>query len=240
MRPIVYVPYWESLERLTRRGQASTVIRHLPELLAERPGLRVVDCCRVSEYQQGHRGQLAGQVSDLQQQVEQLGANVIDCVKHVGPGWDPGWLYRALKIARATGAVLVAETTSRFIRSGYFHSSRLPNAQATQADLDYLRFLTDGVALATVLHPDASPEEEMGYHRKRGQRATGNVGGRPERKKNRRKRLTPPVIDLRQQGKSLAQIAKELDVPRSTIQRWVAPNEGVPFCPKYLDLPTDR
>lgn len=39
----------------------------------------------------------------------------------------------------------------------------------------------------------------------------------------RREELTPKVVKLRQAGRTWVEIAEEVGVPRSTVQKWVAP-----------------
>jgi hypothetical protein len=72
----------------------------------------------LSLWQQKLYGNDQGQMANLRDTTVRKGATVVAApTAHVGPGWDPGWLVRAAALARRHGAVLVAETTDRFIRS---------------------------------------------------------------------------------------------------------------------------
>ena len=70
------------------------------------------------------------------------------------------------------------------------------------------------VPLATLVDPNAIPEEIRSYETKRGKNAKGNPGGCPKKRcpgyKNRiRQENLPKVLDLYEQGLSAAAIAKK-------------------------------
>ncbi len=200
-----------------------------------RLGTPVIPCCRVSKRPQRYRGNLDDQEQGLREFVADFGGVVVGVVRHVGSGWDGPWLIKAVARARMCGAVLLAESTDRFIRPLDYHSKRNPDAQATEEDLRCLRCWTKGVRLLTVLDPDASPREVRSWQRKRGQSAKGRKGGRPRSqpppeqtpakypgyKKDRREAKLPAVLQRRARGESLRQIAEAEEVPVATVEEWI-------------------
>ena len=175
--------------RAEHRGTASDFISRCIDVIV--PGTLVVLCCRVSRDKQNRDGNLDDQERYLRQTLEAMGAVVVAVVRHVGPGTDLGWLARAAKLAKKHGAVLVAESTSRFCRHPGYHSSEWPDAQARESDLEDLPYFTEGVPLATLLHPDATPAKEKAFQTNRGRQMKGRTGGRP--KKSERQKLLNAV-----------------------------------------------
>jgi hypothetical protein len=225
-------------ESLARRrllpGTASDFIGHIDEI---QPGDGVVICCRVSTRQQDRRGNLADQETNLRRIVSELGAIVLHVVKHVGSGTEPVWLIPAARLAKAAGAVLLAESTSRFIRHPGYHSSNWPTARARNYDLEDLQSWTDGVQLITVLPPDATSSDETAFQSKRGQELKENAGGRPRktqpRGKERRAAYVPLAVEMRKAEMTYRQIAAELngiddgfpDVSHATMGNWLRAEE---------------
>ena len=78
------------------------------------------------------------------------------------------------------GAIIVAESTDRYLRHHDYHADTtlLP----TVGQFEDLKARAQGVTLATVLPPDATKAEVSSHQKKRGQRAKGNKGGRPAKK----------------------------------------------------------
>jgi hypothetical protein len=205
-----------------RAGDASKYIRHAADEIC--PGDDVLLACRVSGREQNRQRNLAAAVSDLRQQAARLGANVCGTETHVGPGTSPIWLARAAALAKARGAKILAESTDRLIRHPGYHSAEWNDAQARECDLAEMAYYTDGVVVATLLHPNATPAEVRAYQRKRGQRAKAARGGRPAKrpgyKKQRREELMPRVKQMVAEGASINRIAVELKIPRRTARRW--------------------
>jgi DNA invertase Pin-like site-specific DNA recombinase len=199
-------------------GKASNLIRQAKSEI--KPGDKVVLCCRVSHCTQNHNGNLRDQEARLRRCMKKVGAVVMAVCTHVGSGVDKWSVLQAATEAREHGAKLVAESTDRFIRHEDYHSSKNPDAQARETDLEDLGYLTRGVTLSTLLHPDATPARVRSFQRKRGQWAKGHKGGRPLAKKKRREKLLPDVLRLHVTGKSCRAIAAMLGLPRSTVHRW--------------------
>jgi hypothetical protein len=207
-------------QRRLQPGRASDYIRHAQARL--KLGTLVLACCRVSGRERKRK--LADQEVNLRQVCERYGAILVDVVMHVGSGADPFWIGAAAKKAKELNAVLLAETTDRFVRHPDFHSSKNADAQAREADIELLAECADGVDLLTDLHPDAPPSEVRSYQRLRGRRATGHTGGRPTEagyKKRRRQRLKPPAIKMCKDGMSFRKISAVLHVAESTVRSWL-------------------
>jgi hypothetical protein len=135
-------------------------------------------------------------------------------------------LRQAAKLAKQENAQILAETTSRLARSHLYDPKDRPDAQPTEAEFQSLQEYVEGVPLVTALDPDATPGEERAYQTKRGQQAKGHKGGRPPKRKTgykklRRETVLPRVLELRQLGATISQIALLTGVPRMTIFGWL-------------------
>jgi DNA invertase Pin-like site-specific DNA recombinase len=214
--------YISPARRRVLEGRASDFL----ELADIRPGVKVVLCCRVSTPAQEYRGNGKDQEVNLRKIVEQVGGEVVGVGHHTGKGFDPRWLLPVAALARRLGAILLAESADRYLRSFSYHSSRNPNSQPMLRDFEELRWLLGGVTAATVLHPDGTPRKVRSYQRRRGQRAKGRSCGRPVMraagyKKERLLQLRPRAVELRRSGMSIREVAAKLDVPVMTCWRWV-------------------
>ena len=204
-------------KEVRKSGRASDYIGRL----TIQPGDKFIVCARASSGPQDAKNNTADQLAWLQQTVAERGGEVIRVVQHVGSGTDPLWLRQAAEQALTDGAILLAESTDRFIRHPAYHSKLNPNAQAGRREFTKLRRATMGAKLMTYLHPDASPGKVRAQQTRRGQWAKGKRGGRPIAKKCVRELKLPQALKLRAGGASLGMIAKELDMAKSTIQGWI-------------------
>ena len=159
-RPLVSA---KSAETGPPSGKASLFISSVECL---QPGDRVVICARKSC--RSRRESLPRQAQNLRSAAQERGLVVVDVVEHTGPGWSCHWLQHAAKIAKAHEAVLIAESPNRFVRSDHYHSVTNPTAQASALELEQLKMWTRGVPMYTVLHPDATFEQERSYETRRG------------------------------------------------------------------------
>lgn len=212
-----------TIELRIRAGKASNFIKHFGTNAWL--GIRVVLCCRVST--QSQRNHLPDQVAYLTRIVEAAGGTVVDIVCYEGWGGNPNWLVDAARKAQACGAILLAETTDRFIRSDDYHQSKRPNSQATEDDLELLRMCVGDVTLMTDLPPDETPGNVRSLQSSRGKNAKGNNGGRPKKRKKRiQKRWSietkAQARQLHAKGFSLRRIAAKLNATVSTVQYWLA------------------
>jgi DNA invertase Pin-like site-specific DNA recombinase len=205
-------------------GKGSDYIQHFDSRIV---GILVVLYCRVSGRMQDHRGNLDDQEAADRRWLEDNGATVVAVYRDVASGWNadrPG-LMAALEKAREVGAIVVARSTDRFIRS-IDYTPENPQLQPTVEEYEKLRLATNGVTLATILPPDTPWQEIRGQQSKRGQEAKGQRGGRPQTKepgwKKRRQLANLPKLRwMVWLGISHRRIAGWLNVPRTTIQRWI-------------------
>ena len=143
-------------------------------------------------------------------------------------GWDDDRLVLevAAELAHKEGAVIVAESPDRFIRSIDFHTKTNPGALPTVAEYEKLMEVVGDVTLATVLPPDAPWKKVRGYQSRRGQIAKGSKPGRP--KKTRYKRRDESEISRAREMKgehSIGKIAKAVGRAKSTVQYWLSPEK---------------
>jgi hypothetical protein len=171
-------------------------------------GSKVIIVARVSTVQQ--QSNLADQVGNLSRWVAEQGALVVgDPFEHAGSGSDPFWLRWPASSARQHQAVILAESVDRLIRHPGFNPKTCPDAQPRESDLEELRACTEGVILATLLPPEATPEEIRSFQRRRGQAAKDNFGGRPRKRKWKQRRLARLHLarNMRDEGYSYREIA---------------------------------
>ncbi len=209
-------------------GKASNYITSLEELVRKRIPLKAALLGRVSACMQNHKGNLNDQLVSLRQAVEAYAIPIVCEFKEVGSGWwhERERLDAAARRALDEGAVLLAESTDRFIRSIYYDSKRNPSAQPSVPEYEELRRATKGVTLVTILHPDTPWKEVRSYQSKRGQQTKGNKGGRPKinkagyKKKSRLEKLSR-VLRLRKKSASWGDINALTGVAKTTASDWV-------------------
>ena len=201
---------------------------YISDIRSLKSGQRIVIYCRVSSCAQEHSKNLSDQEENLKRELEQRGFSVIESFQEVGSGWrrDRDRLLLAAEIARENNAVIVAESVTRFIRSRDFNSKTNWKVKPTVAE--YRRFLreTQGVKLATLEAPDATPQEIRSYETKRGKKLKGNPGGRPKKccpgyKKREREQYLPIVLDLYKKGMNIAAIARRTQINYNTVYSWI-------------------
>jgi hypothetical protein len=209
----------------TTLARASDYIRHLADLARDHHGVEVVLYIRVSGRMQDRRGTLDRQERFCRRRLAEMGCEVVKVYREVGSGWrlaprDRQGLADAADYARRRGTILVAESVSRLVRSVQYHSVDYPTAQPTKKEYEQLRFITEGVILATIHAPDATPGQERSQQTRRGE-----PGRRAKRKRRCRAdaaRLRAKARRLRSEGYSLGEIAEELKCTRSSVQGWVS------------------
>lgn len=163
---------------------------------------------------------LQHQKSKLIADVEAMGFSVVKVFEEIAQGWldDRTEFYRAVVTAKRLGLPLVAEAVNRFWRCRPFLGRMAP---LRIFDIKRLMNAAEGVQLATLIPPGTPAKLVHAEQTKRGQCARGNYGGRPkESKKARRERLLPTVLELRRKL-SIRKIAKEVNVPWSTVRDWI-------------------
>lgn len=214
-------------ERVWARRQPKTgVASNYISRFNLRPGDIVALWCRVSTPWQQRRGHLADQEATLRRAVAAAGAHVAVVVPWEGSGADSTSLaYAAAEAQRHGATVLLAESTDRFVRSARY-SACCQNWLPLDGDFEYLRYMTDGFPLMTLIDPDATPGQMRAYQTRRGQTETGRKGGRPAvvrpgDKRRRRENELPKVLEKVTDGGSLRQISREIGIPISTLQEWL-------------------
>jgi DNA invertase Pin-like site-specific DNA recombinase len=207
-------------------GKASDYIAHFKELAQKHPHMKVILYARVSARTQDHNGNLDEQLASLRKAVQPH--KVISEFKTVESGWQREHLslQGAAEMALEVGAVVVAESADRFLRSEKFDTKKNPSILPTVAEYEKLKKIVGVATLATIAPPDNPWKANRGLQTKRGQTAKDNKGGRPLKvesgyKKNRRKKKLPIVARLYRQGLRVSEIVVTTSVPRSTIVDWI-------------------
>ncbi len=214
-----------------KAGKASDYIRFFDEILRKKKDkvLKVVLYGRVSARGQNYRGNLRGQFDYQKKNLKHYkNIIVIAVIKDVASGWreERDGLKLAAEIALDNDAIVLAESTGRYIRSPYYNSHRNPSAQPTNIEFADLIKSFHGVTLATVLHPDTDWKTVRSHQSKRGQSSKGNKGGRPKKnpsgyKKQWRLEKLPYVLRLHKKSINLRDIAKLTGVPKTTAAEWL-------------------
>jgi len=220
-------------------GKASNYIGHFKRLLQNRQTIKVVLYCRVSRCQQYKNGNLSDQLKYLRRKIGKFSKKynvkieVVTYFKETASGWcnDRERLIWAAKTAKACNAVLLAESTCRFLRHAGYHSSRRPDILPTVDDFKTLLSNTKHVQLATMMHPDTPWRKVKSYHVKRGQQTKQRQGGRPVGqypgyKKEQRKQNLNRVLKLHTKGETVAAIVRVTGIARSTINDWIRKSNG--------------
>ena len=200
---------------------------YISDIRSLKSGQRVVIYCRVSTSDQERKRNLNEQVKNLIREVEQLGFIIIITFREVGAGWQEyrDVLMYAAEHALAKDAVLVAESCTRFTRNKDYNSKTNWKVRPTQADYRRLQRDTHGVKLATLINPDATPEEIRSFETKRGKKAKSKLGGRPKKQAGRgdperKEMMLPKVKWMIWTGGSLKNIASILGVSHTTVMKW--------------------
>lgn len=215
-------------------GVASDYIEHFNDYQRAR---RPVDLyVRESSRKQRYRGNVAEAVADALRQLTARGITPLATFAGVESSHiqeDRPLLEAAIAHARAHGAVLVAPSRCRFIRAREYGPGATQRCEPPSvAEYRMLARMAAGVALATLLHPDAPtarPEQTArGIHAKRLERQWQGTlewyeEGRdqPGHKARWREVSQTKVRWLMFFGFSVRAIAKMTGVPRETILRWM-------------------
>ena len=212
--------------RHARRLAANRPSTYIRPLDAIRPDDKVVVWCRVSSGPQDTNGNNDDQEAELRAAVEARGGTVVRVEHFAGRASEADApLYRAANRAGQAGAVLLAESTSRFTRHPKYHPRRRPHLVAGASELRGLRWVCGDVTLVTLHDPDTTWRQDRALQSKRGQRQEGNKGGRPTKrepgyKKRRRHIMLSKVFWLSKLGFSVRDIAARVKQHPTQIQRW--------------------
>lgn len=193
---------------------------HLPDALARYTGSEVVLYCRVSEPSQVNNGSLERQKLDELQEHRAAGANVRQfCYgQESGKLAKPRLLLReAIERARKRGGFVSAGNLSRLLRAADYERRTNWDVLPTQAEIEKLLKIADGVPLATRLHPSLTPKEIHALATKRGnQKSVGRKSKIPDTLKIR-------ILELLEEedAPSIASIARRFDLPKQPVHRFV-------------------
>jgi len=175
------------------------------------------------------------QLSACKAAAERHGFICVGMFSVIGPANGPDArrvLKKAAAMAKQHGGFVLAESTSRFVRSAKFNPSTNRDAVPSIGEFEDLKRDVSGVLLVTVHDADLSPEVEHALETKRGMMPLDKRGGRPQRRhyKGKVERLkdVPKAIEYWKDYMSLGDIAKALSRKKSTIQSW-AENDRTNF-----------
>lgn len=212
-------------------GKASDYICYFDDLIQDHKNvvLLVVLFGRVSASAQNYRGNLGEQIRSMKEYLRRYdNICIIAEIKDVASGWkeERDGLREAVNIAIENDAMVLTESTDRYIRSPYYHSQYNPLAKPTDAEYKNLIQSFHGVKLTTMLHPDANWKEVRSHQTKRGQYTKKSKGGRPTEnkpgyKKQRQLDGLIHVLRLRKEGCSWGDIVKATGIPKTTAWDWV-------------------
>jgi len=196
------------------------------------------------ESSKAQKPNLEDQISNGKAKLERKGFTVVEICREIIPAWEEATsergrfkLERAVLLAKEHGAIVVAESLDRFRRTFVYQWKKGEfQPPLTAYEMNRLMEEADGVPLATLTHPDATPSKVRRDQTKRGQAGKGHFGGRPvtkfSSKTEVREKLRPIAIKLRKFGLGYGGIAKQLsvdyreklkkDLSRATVQGWSA------------------
>jgi DNA invertase Pin-like site-specific DNA recombinase len=216
-----------SVAREVRPGKASNYIHHLPDLIKNGPR-PVVLLCRVSSPKQMQKGNLDEAEAEALQQLREINIEPIEVFK----GWETSNIFeyrpileKALGHARSNGAILVASSRDRFIRSRDFGRGESPRMEPpTAIEYEEMLRIAGAVPLASILHPDEPAVRSS--QTKRGQEAKGNKGGRPPKRTYKPRLNDDPInrsktLRLMRADFSIREIGECTGRSKSTIQGWI-------------------
>ena len=152
-------------------GKASNYISRFKKLLLLSGFLKVVLYCRVSRCQQEENGNHKDQRRYMLRMIRRyekkyrVRVKIIKIYYEVASGWDKDRpeLIKAAQTAKKYDAVIVAESSCRFVRNRLFHSNKNPDVLPTTYDYEKLMKDGDGAILATIKKPDAPWKKVKSY-----------------------------------------------------------------------------
>lgn len=193
------------------------------------PGEVIAIGVRVSHPNQVRKGNLQQQLDNLERYVMRHDGVIGPILSHVGSGMDFQWFgqHREELLAQGIRKVLW-ESVDRMIRHPAYNGQQ-QMLQAGPQQWQEIRIAKGELQFMTLVHPDASPKEELGYHRKRGLKAKEVVS-----RKERKVRLLARVLELARQQVPAHRITQlvvqEMGIPldRSTVYRWIVKHRKSP------------
>lgn len=199
-------------------GKASDFIRCIFELAQRHPGLAVVFYIRVSSYPQAWNENHRAQLRYLRAVARRIGLKPIGVIYEVDSGWTRGRqrFAEAVRLAERQHAVILAESTCRFIRSLFYRTTN-PGILPTTGEFQMLAAEARGALLATCLHPDEDWKSVRAHETKRGKGIVSEPGELLRQRQNNLRR----VLKLRYMDYSILEIVRMTGLARSTIRDWI-------------------
>jgi hypothetical protein len=150
-------------------------------------------------------------------------------ITYTGPGTDLSKFMKAVRYAKRFNAKLLVVSPLRVMRPAMYYFTRDQKTIYSQSDLHKISKALDGVKLVVIVSPEMDPSEIRSEEIKRGQKATGNIGGitRKMSRKDRRGICMSVAIEKRNEGLSCREIAKYLKrtyrikITHVMVFRWV-------------------
>ena len=203
--------------------KAGRFLRHFDELIRRFPNLCVVLYLRRSAG--GQDRSLQAQEKCLLEEMRKRGVRVLAIFQETGSGWIQhleGRL-KAGSYAQQHGAVLLAESAGRFMRSVWFkHDQKDPPLPTAKEWGRWLGFPEmQEVLIATWLDPDAEPSEVRSHETKRGLAERRRKKYAPGERKKEMERLLPKIRLLIRLGGKGREIASGINIPHRTVARWI-------------------
>jgi hypothetical protein len=207
--------------------QPYSYLEYFPEVQGKYRKTKVVVFLRVSgreqDRQKNWRAQERAILEGLRPQVF-----VVGIYKAVASGWnsDREMFKRAVRRAKKRGAVIVAVSPDRYLRSVHFKCTDNPPIEPNVAEWKGLLSDAKGVKLCTLLHPNQHWTEVRAFMTKGGMVAKNIRYGRPRKfrqadRVDLRHSLMPKIARMQSLGFSYREIADNLRQPFSTIRSWV-------------------
>jgi len=199
----------------------------------------VVLWCRESGDWQRARKNLDNQIADLHEKVEPR--PVLEVFTFIGRATDPETLReldKAIAFCRKHEVPLVVDEVSRLIRHEHYNPKTNHEVQPTLEQMEDMARRLRGVRVFSVLPPDADSGEQRSVQIIRGQKYKGRKGGYrgPRWTILRKEKCLGTILKMWRQGSRLREIEKAVNVPFSTIGRWIrAATAGVPSLPPTSD-----
>ena len=179
----------------------------------------------------------------IKRKLKKKGIKVVKTVEEVASGKqiDRPKFRRAVKLATKYGAIIVAESNDRFLRSAKYSKTN-QDATPTEDEFRELMRVTQGVQLATYLDPDLGWKDVRRSQSIRKQEIKGEWVGRPKKQAGRgdperKKMLLLKVRWMLWVGAPLKNIAEVLGVSHTTVMNLrneLEGKKGLNFHKDYL------
>lgn len=193
---------------------------------------------RVSWVQSWKQESQEDQIADLRNAIVSGRGKIVGETIREQSGKDPRLWRDLFDEAHKKNAIVVFCDPSRILRAKDFHSHNKRDAQPSRSEWEWLMSIAQGVKIATLIHPDSTPQEIERYQKDRGRRMKGNVGGRPMKRKKRKLKWKSRAIEVHRTGLSFRDTTEILvgegigKIAHTTIARWIKEEKGSTQLPR--------